>query len=107
MRRFAERLAGGSLAEAAHAAKQRLRQTFTNLSFEDFGPAPVKGSLYQAMTGGRILYFAPESHLLFGAIYDAAGVNIITQAQDSRIASRLAKIDPNKALIIGPTMRRE
>lgn len=127
MRRVAERLAGAlvaaaiaaplsaasppsdpsqperSLAEAAHSAEQRLRQTFTNLSFEDFGPAPVRGPLYQAMAGGRILYFAPESgHLLFGAIYDAAGVNITAKAQDSRIASRLAKIDPKKALIIGP-----
>ncbi len=92
-----------ALAETRTIAEQRLRQTFTNLSFEDFGPAPVKGPLYQAMAGGRILYFAPESgHLLFGAIYDAAGVNVTAQAQESRIASRLAAIDPTKALIIGP-----
>ena len=44
---------------AAAEAQQQLRQTFTNLSFEDFGPAPVKGPLYQATAGGRIIYFAP------------------------------------------------
>jgi thiol:disulfide interchange protein DsbC len=33
------------LAEAAQQAQRQLRQTFTNLRFEDFGPAPVKGPL--------------------------------------------------------------
>ena len=36
------------LAAAAREAESELRQTFTNLQFEDFGPAPVKGPIYQA-----------------------------------------------------------
>src|SRR3546814_7945897 len=53
------------LAKAAAEAEQQLKQTFTNLQFDDFEPAPVKGAIYQASAGGRIVYYAPESeHLL-------------------------------------------
>src|SRR4051794_17392085 len=72
------------LKEAADQAQATLRQTFTNLSFEDFGPSPIKGPIYQANAGGRILYFAPESgHLLFAAVYDKNGVNLTALAQDN------------------------
>lgn len=91
------------LAAAAAAAQRALRQTFTNLSFEDFGPAPVKGPIYQASAGGRIIYFAPESgHLLFAAVYDKSGVNLTALAQDAAARKRLAAIDPAQALVIGP-----
>lgn len=91
------------LATAAREAQQALRQTFTNLQFEDFGPAPVKGPLYQANAGGRMLYFAPESgHLLFAAVYDRNGVNVTALAQDAGARKRLKSIDPASALAIGP-----
>ncbi|MFX8102618.1 hypothetical protein ABTK91_19865, partial [Acinetobacter baumannii] len=41
------------LTEAAEAAQRQLHQTFTNLQFDDFEPAPVKGTIYQAVAGGR------------------------------------------------------
>jgi thiol:disulfide interchange protein DsbC len=92
-----------ALDQAAEEAQRALRQTFTNLSFEDFGPSPVKGPIYQANAGGRVLYFAPESgHLLFGAIYDRNGVNVTALAQDGAAQRRLAAIDPADALPIGP-----
>lgn len=92
-----------SLDQAVEDAQKALRQTFTNLSFEDFGPSPVKGPIYQANAGGRILYFAPESgHLLFGAVYDRNGVNLTALAQDTAAQRRLAAIDPSEALPIGP-----
>lgn len=88
---------------AAAEAQQQLRQTFTNLSFEDFGPAPVKGPLYQATAGGRIIYFAPESgHLLFAAVYDKNGLNVTAMAQDESARKRVGAIDPAGALVIGP-----
>ncbi|MCP3732178.1 DsbC family protein [Sphingomonas sp. MG17] len=91
------------LAAAARDAQQALRQTFTNLQFEDFGPAPVKGPLYQANAGGRMIYFAPESgHLLFAAVYDRNGVNVTALAQDASARKRLGAIDTSKALAIGP-----
>ena len=87
----------------ATEAQQQLRQTFTNLSFEDFGPAPVKGPLYQATAGGRIIYFAPESgHLLFAAVYDKNGLNVTAMAQDASARKRVGAIDPAGALVIGP-----
>lgn len=87
----------------AAEAQRQLHQTFTNLTFEDFGPAPVKGPIYQAIAGGRILYFAPDSgHLLFGALYDKNGVNVTAVAQDASARKRLAAIDPADALAIGP-----
>ncbi|RJG52374.1 DsbC family protein [Sphingobium terrigena] len=91
------------LPAAAADAQRQLRQTFTNLSFEDFGPAPVKGPIYQATAGGRIIYFAPESeHLLFAAVYDKNGLNVTAMAQDASARKRLGAIDPNEALVIGP-----
>jgi thiol:disulfide interchange protein DsbC len=91
------------LPAAAADAQRQLRQTFTNLTFEDFGPAPVKGPIYQAVAGGRILYFAPQSgHLLFAAVYDRNGINVTALAQDASARKRLGAIDPADALVIGP-----
>lgn len=91
------------LVAAAADAQRQLRQTFTNLDFEDFGPAPVKGPIYQAIAGGRIIYFAPQSgHLLFAAVYDKNGVNVTALAQDASARKRLGAIDPAQALVIGP-----
>ncbi|MFA6115473.1 MAG: DsbC family protein [Sphingomonas sp.] len=91
------------LPAAAADAQRQLRQTFTNLSFEEFGPAPVKGPIYQATAGGRIIYFAPESgHLLFAAVYDKNGINVTAMAQDASARKRLGAIDPADALVIGP-----
>jgi thiol:disulfide interchange protein DsbC len=76
---------------AAQAAQQQLHQTFTNLKFEDFGPSPVNGPIYQANAGGRIIYYAPQSeHLLFAAVYDKNGVNLtaLAQEQGASAASR-------------------
>jgi thiol:disulfide interchange protein DsbC len=91
------------LAKAAAEAERDLRQTFTNLQFDDFAPAPVRGPLYQANAGGRIIYFAPESeHLLFASIFDKNGVNLTALAQEAGISKQLKAIDPSQALAIGP-----
>ncbi|WCT79108.1 DsbC family protein [Novosphingobium humi] len=92
-----------ALALAAQAAQQQLHQTFTNLKFEDFGPSPVNGPIYQANAGGRIIYYAPQSeHLLFASVYDKNGVNLTALAQEQGASRRLKAIDPAKALAIGP-----
>lgn len=91
------------LSAAADAAQRQLHQTFTNLQFEEFGPAPVKGAMYQAVAGGRIIYYAPASeHILFATVYDKNGVNVTALAQEASTAKRLKLIDPDKALVIGP-----
>lgn len=91
------------LAKAAAEAERQLQLTFTNLEFEDFEPAPVKGPIYQASAGGRIIYYAPESeHILFASIFDKNGLNLTALAQEERAAKRLKAIDPAQALAIGP-----
>ncbi|WP_263588801.1 DsbC family protein [Sphingopyxis sp. GC21] len=91
------------LEKAAKEAEAQLQQTFTNLKFEDFGPSPIKGPIYQASAGGRIIYYAPDSeHLLFAAIYDRNGVNLTALAQEASARRKLGAIDPAKALVIGP-----
>lgn len=91
------------LTAAAESAQRQLHQTFTNLQFEEFGPAPVKGPIYQAVAGGRILYYAPASeHILFATVYDKNGVNVTALAQEASTAKRLQTIDPAQALVIGP-----
>lgn len=100
----AEQIAETSvLATAAADAEQQLRQTFTNLQFEDFEPAPVHGPIYQASAGGKIIYYAPESeHLLFASIFDKNGVNLTALSQEAGIAKRLKAIDTSLGLAIGP-----
>lgn len=91
------------LRDAAAQAELRLHQTFSNLQFDEFGPAPVKGPIYQASAGGRLIYYAPESeHLLFATVYDRNGVNVTALAQSARAEKQLAAIDPAKALPLGP-----
>jgi thiol:disulfide interchange protein DsbC len=91
------------LSKAAIEAQRQLKQTFTNLQFEDFGPAPVKGPLYQAIAGGRVIYYAPESeHILFAAVYDKNGTNLTALAQDESARNHLAAVDPKDALALGP-----
>jgi thiol:disulfide interchange protein DsbC len=100
---FAQTAADQSLNDAAKEAQQQLQQTFTNLQFEDFGPSPVKGPIYQASAGGRIIYYAPESeHLLFAAVYDRNGLNLTALAQDASAQRKLGALDTSKALAIGP-----
>ncbi|WP_336971417.1 DsbC family protein [Sphingobium aromaticiconvertens] len=92
-----------TLSKAAKAAEEQLHQTFTNLRFDDFGPSPVKGPIYQAIAGGKVIYYAPESeHILFAAVYDKNGVNLTALAQDAGARKKLGDIDPAKALVIGP-----
>ncbi|WP_083951390.1 DsbC family protein [Sphingobium abikonense] len=91
------------LAATARAAEAQLHQSFANLQFEDFGPAPVTGPLFQASAGGRILYYAPQSdHLMFATIYDRNGVNLTALAQDASARRKLGSLDPTQALTIGP-----
>lgn len=91
------------LVKAAKDAERQLRQTFTNLSFEDFAPSPIHGPLYQALAGGRMIYFAPESeHLIFGAVYDRSGMNLTAFSQDTAARKRMALMDPADALLVGP-----
>lgn len=94
---------GQELAEAGVLAQQKLQQTFTNLKFEEFGPSPVKGPIYQAIAGGKVIYYAPDSEtILFAAVYDKNGVNLTALAQDASARKKLGAIDPAKALAIGP-----
>nr|WP_232512686.1 DsbC family protein [Novosphingobium sp. PP1Y] len=91
------------LSQAAEAAQRQLHQTFTNLAFEDFGPAPIKGAIYQAFAGGRVIYYAPASgHIVFGTVYDKNGLNVTALAQQASARKRFDLIDPQKALAIGP-----
>lgn len=95
--------AGSALTKAAAEAEALLHQTFTNLTFEEFGLSPVRGPVYQAIAGGRMIYFAPESeHLIFGAVYDRNGANLTAFAQDAAARKRAAAMDPGDALRIGP-----
>lgn len=92
-----------ALRDAARSAEQKLKQTFTNLSFERFGASPIRGLIYQASAGGQILYYAPESeHVLFATVYDRSGVNVTALAQEDLARDRLKSIDPTQALAIGP-----
>lgn len=91
------------LASAASRAQGKLQQTFANLKFDDFGPAPIRGPIYQAIAGGKVVYYAPESDMiLFAAVYDKNGVNLTALAQDASARRRIGTLDPQGAFAIGP-----
>jgi thiol:disulfide interchange protein DsbC len=92
-----------ALTAAAVEAQRQLQQTFTNLRFENFGPSPIKGPVYQALAGGRLIYFAPQSeHLLFAAIYDRNGINLTALSEEAATRRKLSRIDTSTAMAIGP-----
>jgi len=94
---------GAVLSAAAAQAETQLRQSFTNLTFDDFALSPLRGPVYQALAGGRMIYFAPDSeHLIFGALYDRSGANLTAFAQDAAARKRMGAIAPADALQIGP-----
>lgn len=94
---------GTELAGDARLAEQKLHQSFSNLQFRNFALSPIRGPVYQAEAGGRILYYAPTSgHLLFAAVYDQSGVNLTALAESEAARRQLSAIDPAKALVIGP-----
>ena len=96
-----------ALSEAALRAQRQLHETFSNLQFDDFAPAPIEGPIYQATAGGRTVYYAPASeHILFAAVYDKNGVNVTALAEDAAARKKLAAIDPAKALALGPVSAR-
>ena len=91
------------LRATASEAQAKLRQTFVNVAATDFKLAPLKGPIYQASVGGKIIYYAPDSeHLLFAALYDKNGVNLTALAQEDQARSKLKLLDPAAALAIGP-----
>lgn len=91
------------IAALAKSAEAQLHQSFANLQFKDFAPSPLRGPIFQASAGGKILYYAPESdHLLFATIYDKNGVNLTALSQDAAARSRLKDLDPGQALVVGP-----
>jgi thiol:disulfide interchange protein DsbC len=91
------------LTEAAEKAQRELQQSFTQLKFEHFAPSPIEGPIYQAMAGGRLLYFAPESeHLIFASVFDRNGTNLTALGESDLTRRKLARIDLSKALTIGP-----
>ncbi|WP_254514603.1 DsbC family protein [Novosphingobium sp. G106] len=99
----ANRQVDTELTAAGEDAQRRLQQTFTSLRFEHFAPSPIKGPIYQALAGGRLLYYAPESeHLIFASVYDRSGVNLTALSEEARARQSLTKIDASKALAIGP-----
>lgn len=94
---------GAALSAAGKDAERQLQQTFTNLKFENFEASPVKGPIYQAMAGGHLLYYAPESeHLIFAAVYDRGGTNLTALSEEQATRRQLARIDTSHALAIGP-----
>nr|WP_254515215.1 DsbC family protein [Novosphingobium sp. G106] len=91
------------MSAAGEDAQRQLQQSFANLKFEHFAASPVKGPIYQAMAGGRLLYYAPESeHLIFAAVYDRGGINLTALAEEQAARRKVAKVDTSKALAIGP-----
>ena len=91
------------LIDARARAEADLRMTFGKLQFENFGPAPLKGPIYQAVAGGRMIYYAPESqHIIFGSVYSKDGLNVTALDQEKIAAQKISRLDTSVALALGP-----
>ncbi|MEO0880550.1 MAG: thioredoxin fold domain-containing protein, partial [Pseudomonadota bacterium] len=92
-------------------AEAQMGVTFSNMSIVDFRESPIDG-LYQADIGGRIVYYYPDdqdgdgvpedSMLIFGQIFNQAGVDLTSLALQETQAKRQELVDLDKALVLGP-----
>lgn len=94
-------------AGAKRTALDRLQATFTNFTFEEFGPSEVPG-LYTAFVNGRPIYYVPgegegEDYLIFGQVFTADGVDLTAAAIQRHARKRMAGLDLAVAVPIGST----
>ena len=84
-----------------HAAQEQMQATFTNLTINSFEPSPLP-NVFQADVGGRIVYYSADPELLiFGQIFDRAGVDLTSMAMQAASRTKLANIDLDEALSLG------
>ena len=57
-------------------AEEKIRASFSNLTFSDFEPSPVPG-FFQVTSGGRLIYYSPDPELLiFGQVFNNKGEDL-------------------------------
>jgi thiol:disulfide interchange protein DsbC len=85
----------------AQTPEESLKKNFPTLPFDGVHPSEMKG-LYEVTLGTQILYYAPETEMLFvGEIIAKGGRNITRERKLELIAQRMKDLPLDKALKIG------
>lgn len=82
-------------------AQEKLKQTFTQLNFTDFGPAPIPG-LFQLIAGPNVFYFHPETETLFiGNIYNKDGESLTEKTKQEHALKVMSTLPMDKGIELG------
>ena len=95
------------MANEYQAVEDKLKKTFTNFTATYIQEAPVKG-IYEIHTTDNIIYFSPESEIMFfGRIFNKDGIDLtqksLAQATKKRMEDAGSSLQPlfDKALVLG------
>ena len=81
--------------------EQAFKKAFPNVPYDAIKPGPVKG-LYEVSKGSDLIYYFPESDLLFvGEIIDKTGKSLTDEKKQELVVSNIKKVPLDKAVKIG------
>ncbi len=85
----------------AESPEESLKKAFPRLKYESIEPSAVKG-VYEVLVGDRILYFSPESEIIFlGDLMTRDGKNLTQEKIAATMAKKIKNIPLEKAVKIG------
>lgn len=81
--------------------EQAFKKAYPNVPYDSIKPGPVKG-LYEVSKGSDLIYYFPESDLLFvGEIIDKTGGSLTDQKKQELLVGNIKKVPLDKAVKIG------
>jgi thiol:disulfide interchange protein DsbC len=87
--------------DPATKALEAFRKAYHGTQVESVGKTEIAG-LFEVVTGGNILYFAPAGNfLVFGEIFSPQGKNLTARRRDELMAKRLKGLPLDAAVKIG------
>lgn len=93
---------------AANESQQRIQEvktdlkaSFPQLAFNQIAPTPVKG-VYEVISGENVIYYAPDSDILFfGELWTKEEKNLTQETKDRLVREKLARLPLDRAVKIG------
>ena len=97
--------AGGE-SNPSSKALEAFKKAYPGTAVESMARTEIAG-LFEVVTGGNLLYFAPEgSYLLFGEIFTPQGKNLTALRREELMARRLKELPLDAAIKIGSGRNR-
>jgi thiol:disulfide interchange protein DsbC len=94
-------LSAGGESDPSTKALEAFKKAYHGTTAESMNRTEIAG-LFEVVTGGNLLYFAPDgNYLIFGEIFTPQGKNITAQRREELTANRLRELPLDAAVRIG------